>query len=280
MTILKLHIDPYIANVRLAFLKLLAYRLRYFTGLITYTLFVSVHYFIWKAVFGAKASETASDISSVILNGYSLSDMITYIAVGWIARSLYFSDIDEEIASLVRSGQVSIYLLRPVYFHLMLLSEAFGGMLFRFTLFTFPIAFLLLALFPIQAPYSFFHAILFILSTFMSFFVLAELNFLLGLVCFALKSIDGIMRAKYFFVQLFSGLLLPLAFFPDWLRYYLNILPFKLIASVPLEVYLGRLNGVDLYYAIIETAGWGMFLFFLCEISWRSAFRSLSIQGG
>ena len=36
--------------VRMGFLRLLAYRLRYFTGVVTYTLNVSVYYFIWRAI--------------------------------------------------------------------------------------------------------------------------------------------------------------------------------------------------------------------------------------
>jgi ABC-2 type transport system permease protein len=264
---------PYVASIRLAFLKLLAYRFRYFTGIITYLLFVSVHYFIWKAVYGDGDPDK-------VLNGFTFQEMVTYISVGWMARSLYFSDIDEEISSLVRTGQVSIYLLRPVQFHLIMLSEAFGGLLFRLTLFTLPISVVLIQMFPIQLPASLLHGVLFLLSTAISFFVFAEINFLLGLVCFASKSIEGIMRAKYFFIQLFSGLLLPIAFFPDWLRGYIEIFPFKLIAATPLEIYLGKRNGIELLWTMSEMLLWGGALYLLSELLWKVAFKRLSIQGG
>lgn len=93
--------SPYVAMVRLSFLKFLAYRLRYFTGIVTYLLFVSVHYFIWQAVF------KGSGVS--VLNGFTFPEMVTYIAIGWISRSLYFSDIDEEISEHVRTGQISSF---------------------------------------------------------------------------------------------------------------------------------------------------------------------------
>ncbi len=266
-------VAPYFASMRLAFLKLLAYRFRYFTGIITYLLFVSVHYFIWKAVY-------QDGDSTLVINGFTFSEMVTYITIGWIARSLYFSDIDEEIAQLVRTGQVSIYLLRPVHFHGIMLSEAFGGLLFRLSLFTLPISFVLLLLYPVALPYSFTHGVFFIIATAISFFVFAEINFLLGLVCFASKSIEGIMRAKYFFIQLFSGLLLPIAFFPDWIRGYIELLPFKLIAATPLEIYLGKRNGYELYWTLAEMTAWGIGLFLLSEILWKYAFKRLSIQGG
>ena len=251
---LSFSLSPYLACSRLSFLKLIAYRLRYFTGIITYFLFVSVHYFIWQAVFKSKPPGT-------LINGFSLEQMVTYVAVGWISRSLYFSDIDEDIAEMVKSGQISIYLLRPIKFHLVMISEAFGALIFRFCLFTVPIASVLLFFFPILPPKSGLHAFGFLLATFASFFVLVEVNFLLGLLCFVLKSIDGFMRAKYFFIQLFSGLLLPLAFFPPWFKNIMEFLPFKLIASTPLEIYLGKINGIDLVKSVIFTIFWAGILF-------------------
>jgi ABC-2 type transport system permease protein len=264
---------PYIASMRLAFLKLLAYRFRYFTGIVTYLLFVSVHYFIWKAVYN-------NGDTSLVINGFTFYEMVTYISVGWIARSLYFSDIDEEIAELVRTGQVSIYLLRPVQFHFIMLSEAFGGLLFRLTLFTLPISAVLVQVYPVALPASLMHGVFFLIATAISFFVFAEINFLLGLVCFASKSIEGIMRAKYFFIQLFSGLLLPIAFFPEWIRVYIEFLPFKLIAATPLEIYLGKRSGYELYWTLLEMLSWGLALFVLSETLWKYAFKRLSIQGG
>ena len=41
---------PYIAFGRVAFLQILAYRLRYFTGIMTYLMNVTVYYFIWRAI--------------------------------------------------------------------------------------------------------------------------------------------------------------------------------------------------------------------------------------
>jgi ABC-2 type transport system permease protein len=264
--------NPYVAMVRLSFLKFLAYRLRYFTGIVTYLLFVSVHYFIWQAVF------KGSGVS--VLNGFTFSEMVTYIAIGWISRSLYFSDIDEEISEHVRTGQISSFLVKPIKFHLMMLSEAIGGLIFRFFFFTLPIAVVLLSVYPISLPYSFLNAVAFIMATAGSFFVLAEINFLLGLLCFRLKSIDGIIRAKYFFIQLFSGLLLPLSFYPGWLRAIFEYLPFKLIAFTPLEIYLGKIHGIALLYSIAYLFCWGFLLFISAEILWKRSFNFLSIQGG
>jgi ABC-2 type transport system permease protein len=38
---------------RIGFLDMLAFRLRYYTGVINYFINVTVYYFIWKAIFAA-----------------------------------------------------------------------------------------------------------------------------------------------------------------------------------------------------------------------------------
>ena len=42
---------PYGGFARVGFVNILAFRLRYFTGILTYLINVTVYYFIWSAVF-------------------------------------------------------------------------------------------------------------------------------------------------------------------------------------------------------------------------------------
>ena len=86
---------------------------------------------------------------------------------------------------------------------------------------------------------------MFLVATIFGFLILALINFLVGLLAFSFQSIDGISRAKQNFIQLASGLMLPLAFFPDWLRNILEYLPFKMITDVPLRCYLGKINPTE-----------------------------------
>ena len=263
----------YSSFVRIAFLNMLAYRLRYYTGILTYVLFVSVHYFIWKAIFFGQPAGGR-------INGFTLSEMVTYVAVGWIARSCYFSDIDTEIDELVRSGQVSVFLLRPVNFHLMLLSQAAGESLFRILFFTGPIAVAVLTLFPVSLPASSSAALMFAVATVFSFLIMAEINFLIGVLAFFTKSIQGIARAKYMLLQLFSGLLMPLAFFPHWFRGALELLPFKNITYIPLQLYLGKISGAEIGSVFANQILWTAALVGLSHVLLRKALRRLTLQGG
>ncbi len=267
-----MNISPYLALIRKSFLHMLAYRSRYYTGIMTYLLFVSVNYFIWKAVYASH--------NFAVINGFTFAEMVTYISVGWISRSLYYSDIDDKVDDLVTTGQISNYLLRPLNFQWMMLFEAVGESLFRLVCFTLPIAVVIFSLFPISAPASLMHLLLYFLSTFFGFWIFAELNFIIGLGAFYLQSIDGIMRAKYFLMQLLSGLLLPLSFFPTWFRWFVEILPFKMVAYVPLQFYLGKFNGAEIGAVLSTQILWILSLHIFGFLFYIRAFRRLTIQGG
>ena len=172
----------YRSFIRNAFLTMLAYRLRYVTGILTYVIFVAVYYFIWQAVFSGQPK-------GAVINGFTLPEMLTYISVGWVSRSFYFTDIDYEIDDIVKSGQISTYLLRPVNFQLMMLAQAVGQSLFRIAFFALPIALTIFTLFPILPPAGLRNFSYFFVSTAAGFLVLAELNFIVGLLAFFLKSI-------------------------------------------------------------------------------------------
>jgi len=77
---------------RIGFLNMLAYRARYYVGVLTYLFNVAVYYFIWRAVFS----------HSPTVVGLSLAEMTTYLAVGWTIRSFYFNEIDRDIAAQVQ----------------------------------------------------------------------------------------------------------------------------------------------------------------------------------
>lgn len=266
-------IELYRAFVRNAFLNMLAYRLRYFTGVLTYLLFVGVNFFIWQAVYAGKAA-------GALINGFTLAEMLTYVSVGWIARSLYFSTIDYEIDEMVRTGQVSTFLLRPVHFHTIMFCQAAGESLFRLFFFTLPISVVILAIFPVMLPAGGLDFVCFVVSSVFSFLVLTEINFIVGLLAFFFKSIEGVIRAKYFLVQLLSGLLLPLAFFPEWIRWLLDLLPFKIIAYVPLQFYLGKIPHSDIFAVFANQMIWFALLLVLGQWVWQKAVSKVTLQGG
>ena len=260
----------YFEFARIAFLKILAYRLRYFTGIIGYFINVSVYYFIWSAIYG----------SSTDVAGYDLSQMTTYVAVGWIIRSFYFNNVDRDISAEVLEGKIAVNLIKPVDVQLMYISQTAGEACFRAVLFTLPIAAVLLFVYPISPPASVASGFLFFPSCLLALLIFTLINFWVGTLALHIYSILGVIRAKYAIVEFFSGLLIPISFFPRELQDFLKYLPFQHISFTPLQIYLGKVNGTGAWEALVEQLLWVVLLFWTSRLFWKFSTRKLSIQGG
>lgn len=261
---------PYAEFGRVGFINILAFRLRYFTGIVTYSLNVTIYYFIWSAVYHNGQS----------IAGYNMSQMITYVSVGWIIRSFYSNTIDQEMAYEVIDGKIAMDLIKPVSVPWMWISRAMGESAFRLGLLTVPVALVITFIFPMQAPASRENFWLFLLATLGSFFLMAAIGFIIGTCAIPLKSILALVRAKQWLIELLSGLLLPMAFFPEKIRVAMAWLPFEHIAFTPLQIYLGKLNHGAALRALATEWFWVIALLVLAHLWWNHSLRRLSIQGG
>jgi ABC-2 type transport system permease protein len=260
----------YLEFARVGFVNTLAYRLRYFTGIVTYFIYVSVYYFIWKAIYEHSAS----------IEGFDFAHLLTYIGVGWIIRSFYFNNIDQELAYQVMEGRLAMDLIKPVNIQMMYVARAAGESVFRLALLTVPTALVLFLVYPLRRPASFGHAGAFLVSVVLSFLIVAAINFAVGTFALRLQSILGLLRAKFFLLELFSGLLLPMTFFPHRVQKILALMPFQYISYVPMLIYLGKLHGGDLARAIAIQVFWVAILLALGDSLWRWSTRKVIIQGG
>ena len=75
-----------------------------------------------------------------------------------------------------------------------------------------------------------------------SFLLMGAMSFLIGTCAIPLNSILSLIRAKYWLIELLSGVLIPIAFFPKPLQILSAWLPFEHIAYTPLQIYLGKLD--------------------------------------
>jgi ABC-2 type transport system permease protein len=267
---------PYREFSRIGFVNILAFRLRYYTGIVTYLINVTVYYFIWSAVYGPASGSAAG----ATLAGYNLPQMLTYVSVGWIIRSFYWNTIDQEIAYEVIEGKIAMELIKPVSVQWMWIARAVGESAFRLLMLTAPTAVVIALIFPVGGPASPAHFALFGLAVAGSFLLMAAINFMIGTCAIPLKSILALIRAKFWLIELLSGLLVPLRFFPAPLQAVSRWLPFEHIAYTPLQIYLGKLTLAQSGLALGREALWVALLLWLGHMWWNRATRKITIHGG
>jgi ABC-2 type transport system permease protein len=270
-------LHPYLWLMRLTFLKLMAYRMRYVTGIATYGIFVGGQYAIWRAIYHARQLGPAET-----LDGLTLAQMTTYLAVGYIARAAYFTNTDSEIAARFQNGDVALDLLKPLDFHAQWLAQAAGETAFRVAFFAAPMALVLCPLFGVLPP-SGAGAWQFPLLFLGAFLVNAELNLLAGTMSFFLEDITGLMSLKRNLIMLLSGLMVPLHFLWAPLAKVTVLLPFALISYYPTMAYVGKLGlgeVPDYNYVLGLAAAWLVGLRVLNVVLFNWAKRRLEVQGG
>ncbi len=256
---------------RIGFVNILAFRLRYYTGVVTYLINVSVYYFIWRALYAADAGSAT---------GFDLAEMTTYVAVGWMIRSVYFNNIDQNVATDVQNGDIVFSLLKPASTQAMYIGQALGEAAFRLVLLTAPTALVLLLIFPILPPASTLHAGAFGLAILGSVLLVAAINFVVGALAIRMKSILGLLRAKFYVQELLSGLLVPIAMFPPAAAAAMEWLPFQHIAYTPLRIYLGKLEGPSLAETLALQWSWAAVLLLFGAWFWNRMARKLAVHGG
>ena len=83
-----------------------------------------------------------------------------------------------------------------------------------------------------------------------SFLINSQINILTGLFAFFVENNEGMMRMKRVLVDLFSGVVVPIAFFPGWLAAMMKWLPFQAITYLPSSVFTGRTQVMTVWHVL------------------------------
>jgi ABC-2 type transport system permease protein len=88
------------------------------------------------------------------------------------------------------------------------------------------------------------------------------------------------MSMKRILVDLCSGLIVPLTFFPGWAATLLEWLPFQAITYLPASVFVGRVSGDAVWGVLLIQFLWFVVLTIPIWLVWQRARRRLFVQGG
>jgi ABC-2 type transport system permease protein len=249
---------------------MLAYRVNYYSGILVYSINIGAYYFLWQAIYGGTGS----------MGGMSGVQMTSYVAVSWMARAFYFNNIDREMAMEIKDGKVAIEMIRPYNYLVVKLMQALGEGIFRFLFFSIPGMIIVALLFPISFPTNLATWGWYFISLILSFVINTQINLITGILTFFLLNNDGVMRAKRVLVDLFSGLILPISFYPGWARVILEYLPFQAISYLPSMIFTNAINGSHVGQALAIQAGWVLLLIIPIRLMWVRAKKTLVVQGG
>jgi len=251
----------------------MAYRGAFFITLVSRLFTVFVIYFLWKAIYG-------SSVNSII-RGFSFPEMTAYITMNFLTGLItgITGSLAMQIAFDVSDGSIAIQLVRPISYRLIKFSESLGGLCGNGLFQIIPFFFIFIVIGFIKVPMSI-NFILYLYSAFLGFLCMFCFGFFFGLFSFYTTYFFGFNMAMSVILQFFSGSLIPLTFFPEYLERIFRLFPFASMNYTPIMIYLGKLSEKQVVYALMLQMIWILLFYLAGKFLWSFAIKRLTILGG
>jgi ABC-2 type transport system permease protein len=212
--------------------------------------------------------------------GYTATTIGAYV---WLSQGLLgaiglFGSA--EIAERIKTGDVAIDLIRPVDVQLSHLAVDLGRA--TFTLLPRGIPSVLVGVFTIGVTFPSHPAgyVLGGVSLLLGVTVSFVCRFALNIVGFWVLETRGLQTFYTVVSSFFSGLFVPVAFFPDWLHVVAVCSPFPSMLQTPIDVLSGRVTGLPAVTAIVVQIGWVVVAGLVGRVLFTAGRRRLEVLGG
>ena len=210
--------------------------------------------------------------------------MANYAIVSQILGIIYHINSPNTLSAHIRSGAISVQLLRPWEYINALLFEDLGTIIGNLLSSGIVLFISSKLLFDMQLP-TVTNFLLFLVSAFFGFILLFLVEILVAMACFWVIEASSLLILISVVIDLLSGQFLPTWLMPGWLEKIMNALPFIWIYQKPISIYLGAggdgsVVGTEHYRILLLQLGWIIGLYLLVLLIWRIAVNKLSVQGG
>lgn len=249
--------------------ELMAYRGNFLWGLVNLAVQILLLSLVWRAVYDGREQ----------VDGVDLPTMVVYVTLAniqlWLIRTASFNTMPQR----VRDGKIAMDLCRPVGVFQQVLAGQLGRMVavLPFAVIAVPLGMVAGELRP---PASAVAGFGYVVSLVLAFGVASLADTVIALTVFWTMEARGIQFIYRTISQFLAGGLVPLWFMPGWLRALAEALPFQAMTYTPASVYLGRLTGAELAWALVVQALWLAGIYLLGQLVWRRALHKVVIQGG
>ncbi|MDP2649602.1 MAG: ABC-2 family transporter protein [bacterium] len=260
----------YFQVIRNTWLEMTTYRLNFVMWRIRVVLQILTMYFLWLALIPA----------NMTLFGYSQSLMLTYILGTSLITSIVFSSRTQEIGENINSGDLSIFLIRPINYFYYWFSRDIGDKLMN-TLFSITELFLLFII--LHPPFFIQTKLLYLLLAFTSILLGVLLYFLfgslLGLIGFWSPEVWGPRFIFAIIMSFFAGGLFPLDILPKSIFNLFQFLPFPYLLYFPLRIYLGKSSNLEILTGFAISLFWIFILYKTLLFVWKKGLKVYSAEG-
>lgn len=260
----------YFLVIRNTWDEMVTYRLNFVMWRVRTVLQLLMVYFLWFALIPANRE----------LFGYSQSLMLTYILGVSFLSAVILSTRTQEIGENINSGDLSIFLIRPINYFSYWFARDVGDKLFNIVFF---IAEITILLFILKPPLFVQTEILYIFFSIIAIIFAIALYFLfgslMGMIGFWSPEVWAPRFILFVLLNFFSGSLFPLDILPKPLFAIFQFTPFPYLLYFPMKIYLGQLSFSLVYQGLFVSFIWIGILIFVLKAVWTKGLRMYTAVG-
>jgi ABC-2 type transport system permease protein len=232
----------------------LKYHLKYPMGLFIKLIYLPIQMLISIFLWIAVSSSKEIDIGYMICY-YLLANLLGY--------AYPFLHIAKNIQTDIMEGGISNYLVRPMNYVEPIWAKYLSWMVLYSVVFI-PTLIIIYIIYHIALV----NILGFVLFAIMGMTIEFLLWYNIGQLTFFLGKVRGIMMITRAIRTFLSGALLPLSFFPEHVRNFIDFLPFKFYIYTPINFVLSDIDVSKLYADLLIGCCWIFILIFTSKISW------------
>jgi ABC-2 type transport system permease protein len=210
----------------------------------------------------------------------TLQQTVTYLLLCQVFLSTMPWTLDIEVEQMLRTGSVVYELVKPLDLYNYWYARTMAMRCVPLVVKGIPLALLSFTLLDLSLPPSVASGILFLLALAGVLFLSAAFTTLVMISLFWTIVGDGIIRLLPAIMLVFTGMLVPLPFYPDWLQPLFLALPFRGLLDTPLRLYTGSISPEVAFGPLLHQWVWTIALIGIGRWLVGRATQRLVVHGG
>ncbi len=230
--------------------------------------------YLWRAVYSGKEDPSIA--------GYSLAGMISYYLLVTVVDALTgVTEDDWQIAADIKDGNINQFLLKPIDYMAYRLCLFFSGRLIYTVVALLPVGlFVLVQRKYFVAPASLELFLIFLGSMCLTALLQFFMSYTMAMLAFWVLEVSTFIFILFAFEYVAGGHLFPIDILPPVMAKILQFTPFPYQLYFPVSVYLGRVQGAELWQGLAIQVFWVVFFFLLARYVFQRGIRKYTAVGG
>ncbi len=265
----------------------LVYRADFALGTLMRFLQVIILIYLYAAVYDTvQADSGQANSDEAAIHGFTYLNIIAYVLLVYISRAFSsMPGLATGISNQIRNGEIKKFLIQPVDMVGCLLVQRVAHKLVYYLIAVLPfglVFFLARGYFEQGLP-SAEVLLIYVASLILGFLLGFFMECCLGLIAFWFLEITSLTFIYMLLSFILSGHMFPLDWVPSEpinFKLIVDCLPFKYLAYFPAAVFLGKVQGTELYWGLFVEFVWVTFFIVMTRILWWRGVKRYSGFGG